>query len=200
MILTKKMTTKQLEANRRNARQSSGPKTINGKKRSSRNSTTHGILSSQVLVPAGLGEENVPAFAQLVEGLTQHWKPIGLMEDLLVQEIAVGYWRLSRLLRCESGEIGKSAYAALVDVSASRDAAMNDNDPANMMNTSVGLAKISTMVTSAIQELESSGKLDHTTIERLRPYLTLPESQCLAAFNNQVEVLRGKGESVKENH
>jgi hypothetical protein len=41
---------KQLEANRRNAKLSSGPKSTEGKARSSRNALKHGLVSSEIVI------------------------------------------------------------------------------------------------------------------------------------------------------
>ena len=40
-----------VEANRRNARKSTGPRTLVGKARSSKNAVRHGLLSRDVLLP-----------------------------------------------------------------------------------------------------------------------------------------------------
>ena len=52
-------TKKQIAANRKNAKKSTGPKTAKGKARSSRNALKHGLLSRQVV----LADEDGEAFA-----------------------------------------------------------------------------------------------------------------------------------------
>ena len=49
---------KQKQANRRNALNSTGPRTPAGKARSSRNAVTHGLLSNQALILDGDGAED----------------------------------------------------------------------------------------------------------------------------------------------
>lgn len=44
---------RKVQANRRNSRKSTGPKTSAGKKRVSRNATKHGFFSKVLLVPGG---------------------------------------------------------------------------------------------------------------------------------------------------
>ncbi len=56
---------KQIEANRRNAQKSTGPKTNEGKEVSRLNVLKHGLLAEMLLLP----DENVEAFEQLREGL-----------------------------------------------------------------------------------------------------------------------------------
>ena len=48
---------KQIEANRRNAQKSSGPKTIQGRSISRMNALKHGLLAEQVVVPGEDFEE-----------------------------------------------------------------------------------------------------------------------------------------------
>jgi hypothetical protein len=94
-----------IEANRRNAMRSTGPKTASGKKRSSRNARKHGLLTKEVVINAGPGKENEDEFLALLAGIRNTRAPVGISEDLFVQEIAVSYWRSSRALRSERGAI-----------------------------------------------------------------------------------------------
>ena len=66
-----------------------GPKTQSGKVHSSRNSWKHGILSAQVPVIDGRGEEDTNSFDALFAGLREEFQPYGTLEDLLVQQIAI---------------------------------------------------------------------------------------------------------------
>jgi hypothetical protein len=97
-----------LEANRRNAQLSTGPKTEEGKSRSRGNALKHGILASAVLVTEGKGAESSAEFEELMEGLLRDRAPIGALEDVLVEKIAVCLWRQKRALRCEAGLIGRA--------------------------------------------------------------------------------------------
>jgi hypothetical protein len=92
-------TEKQAEANRRNARKSTGPKTPEGKALVSRNALKHGLLSRQVVLP----DENEEAFGELDEHLRDELQPVGVLENLLVDRVVSGYWRLIRLGRVEAG-------------------------------------------------------------------------------------------------
>ena len=95
---------KKIEANKQNAKLSTGPRTSEGKRRSSRNSLKHGLLVSDLVIRAG-GLEDQAEFDALLFGLRDHWQPANLAEDLTVQEIAASYWRTRRAYRFESGDI-----------------------------------------------------------------------------------------------
>ena len=89
---------RKLEANRRNAQQSTGPRTQTGKKHSRRNALKHGILAVS-LTPTE--DESARDFHQLVSKLRGEYRPVGVLEDMLVQKIAVCWWRQKRALECE---------------------------------------------------------------------------------------------------
>ena len=44
-------------------------------------------------------------FRTLLSRLHQELRPVGILEEMLVEKIAVAYWRLRRAVRAEAGEI-----------------------------------------------------------------------------------------------
>jgi len=98
----KQTSARKVEANRRNAQKSTGPRTARGKSWSRLNALKHGILASQGVLTAIEGREEQAAFAQIVDGLEADFAPVGSFEQLLVQKIATCFWRYRRLLRFEN--------------------------------------------------------------------------------------------------
>ncbi len=92
-------TQKQIEANRRNSRRSTGPKTRTGKAESKMNAMKHGLLAEQVAVR---GEDPVE-FTRVLESLIDEVQPQGPLEEQLVERVAACMWRLRRLYRVEAG-------------------------------------------------------------------------------------------------
>jgi hypothetical protein len=90
---------KQIRANRRNARNSTGPKTQEGKAAVSLNALNHGLLSRQILLP----NEDEASLMQLSEHLHSQLQPVGELESLLVERIVAAAWRLRRVLAVEAG-------------------------------------------------------------------------------------------------
>jgi len=88
---------RKLAANRANALVSTGPRTAAGKAVSSRNARRHGLLSSQVV----LESEDPQELASLRKDLVAHLSPVGSLEELLVDRIVTGFWRLRRANRVE---------------------------------------------------------------------------------------------------
>src|SRR5207247_2221913 len=65
---------KKLEANRRNAQKSTGPKTEEGKAKSSQNGLTHGLTSRKCPILPGENEEE---YRELQDALTRDLRPRG---------------------------------------------------------------------------------------------------------------------------
>ncbi len=90
---------KRLEANRRNAGKSTGPRTADGKLASRRNAVKHGILVSAAVIAT---EPDAQEFQSLLASLSAELAPVGQQEALLVQIIAHGYWTLRRVYTAEA--------------------------------------------------------------------------------------------------
>lgn len=113
------------EANRRNAQHSTGPRTAAGKERSSRNATRHGLLSGRMLID-GESEDELKA---LRRGMRQSLRPVGELEEELVERMVAATWRRRRGDRVELGlwdwrgsvSTGKSTLANVFYVDSQHD-------------------------------------------------------------------------------
>ena len=91
----------QIKANQENAKKSTGPTSIEGKKRSSMNAMTHGILSTITTLP---GEDE--AFMQgLREDILNTYQPQDTMERCLVDRITIAMVRQVRLFQAEAEKL-----------------------------------------------------------------------------------------------
>ena len=88
-------------SNRRNALQSTGPRSVAGKARVSGNARTQGFLSRHLIVE---GESPVE-FATLLAELVADYQPVGVVETGLVEQVAIGLWRKARLVRAEAAMV-----------------------------------------------------------------------------------------------
>ena len=93
---------KQISANRRNAKRSTGPVTAVGKSISRRNSQRHG-LSAAVLIL--LDEENPEEFEEMRRGVFDQWQPGNTLEEYFVAALAAMLWRYKRAMRFEAAAI-----------------------------------------------------------------------------------------------
>ena len=91
------VTQRQLEANRRNAQRSCGPRTPAGKDLASRNATKHGLTAERVVVLT----EDPAEYERLRAGIRASLQPVGEFERVLADRIAAASWRLGRAARAE---------------------------------------------------------------------------------------------------
>ena len=88
-----------VQANRRNAKLSTGPRTAAGKAAVARNAIGHGIFAS---LPV-LAGESPHDWDQHRTGIVSSLAPVGLMEINLAERVALLLWRFTRVSRAESG-------------------------------------------------------------------------------------------------
>ena len=89
---------KQIDANRNNAQQSTGPKSEEGKAVVGMNAMKHGIFSKQIVIDG----ESQKEFQALKKEFYDQFHPSGLLESLLCDRALAAAWRLSRVAQMES--------------------------------------------------------------------------------------------------
>jgi len=89
---------RRIRASRENGALSNGPKTPEGKLRSSQNNFRHGILAQTIV----LGDEDGDAFNELLGSLEDELDPRTPNEAALVETMAVTRWRLMRIWALET--------------------------------------------------------------------------------------------------
>ncbi len=112
----KPVSPRRLAANRANARKSTGPRTPRGKAVSSRNARKPGLLARNVVIADDLDEAESD-FDALLRGLTARLAPDGPFETLLVERIALCYWRLARAARFECRAVADARQDELAPLS-----------------------------------------------------------------------------------
>ncbi len=111
---------KRVQANRQNSRKSTGPRTATGKKRVSMNAVKHGFFSKWLLIQHRDGKESQDEYDDFYADVRKHFQPIGWLDELWVEKIAVWSWRLRRLIRCESGQIDRALAGHSYELQQSR--------------------------------------------------------------------------------
>jgi len=105
---------RRIEANRRNAQRSTGPRTLTGKTRSSINALRHGI-TGQVSI---MNEEDRGAHDKFCQELIDRFQPDDPLELQFASLIAEDFWRLQRIRAVENDilALGNFSEAADIDV------------------------------------------------------------------------------------
>jgi hypothetical protein len=88
----------QLAANRRNAQKSTGPRTVEGKQRSSMSALKHGLTARTLVLP----HEDALAYGQIRESLYNQYEPATEQECMLVDQLASAWWRTIRVRQIET--------------------------------------------------------------------------------------------------
>lgn len=93
---------RQLNANRRNAQLSTGPRTPEGRATVGLNALRHGLTAQTAVLPNESPEE----FQELLDAFLAEYQPAGPTETLLVEQMAMAAWRLRRMRALETGLFG----------------------------------------------------------------------------------------------
>jgi hypothetical protein len=101
-------TAAQIEANRRNAQHSTGPRTEAGKARSCTNRLSHGFTSSVLFIAGEEREE----FNLLLADLHHEFQPATASEQILLEKMAQNQWLSLRAYRLQSVALNSSAAGA----------------------------------------------------------------------------------------
>ncbi len=172
-----------IEANRRNAQKSTGPKTIAGKEKSKMNALKHGLVAQATVIPVGEAKEDDTEFTQLLDRVMAELEPQGFIEEMLTERIAICYWRLRRAAYAEVGEIRKSLDTVIGDASeddlsrfqrAKFECESKRPQPkylAELQNTVQGIQFLIDFLDDTRLEFENTGDLRKETRDQLRNYL-----------------------------
>ena len=88
----------QIEANRSNARKSTGPRTAEGKAASAQNAIKHGLRAKQAVIPG----EDPAEFEEHREEMLAELVPAGAVQTMLAERVVHLSWRLKRAERFEN--------------------------------------------------------------------------------------------------
>jgi hypothetical protein len=94
-------TEKQIAANRRNAQKSTGPTSVEGKAKARFNALKHGMTAEVAVLP----HEDPDCYEDLRQSLIDDYEPANAGEAMLVEMVAINYWRLLRARRVESASL-----------------------------------------------------------------------------------------------
>ncbi|MBT3510643.1 MAG: hypothetical protein HN472_13980 [Nitrospina sp.] len=171
---------KQVAANRKNAKLSTGPRSKKGKEISSGNSWKHGV-SQQVFSMGTTNPEELSSYNLIYEGLVRAWDPQEMDEVLCIKNIAQGHIKLQRLHRYESEMIQReleqylpSTGDELVDSVKQAERVIFtlknfDHDPTASVDCAIGLADTSSREMSIVAQkvAEKFGDLSSVTDQEL---------------------------------
>ena len=98
----------QIQANRRNAQLSTGPRSVPGRARVTTNALKHGLTAKSVVLP----NEDPDEFEAFRSALCDDLCPQGGIEEFLVQKIVADAWRIMRVLKLDGAIHAKEKLAS----------------------------------------------------------------------------------------
>jgi len=186
----------QIEANRRNAQQSTGPRTEIGKQTSSLNALRHGLTSRIVVLPT----EDLAAYKRFSEEFLVDLAPATFTERQFAQTIIDTQWRLNRVRALEDGMLALGHYGPESQIDAGHSeihaaltaAAVFREHSQAFVNLSMHEQRLYRMLTAASKSLEElktrriaarQADLDAVREQHnLNKMLGLPDQPPLAGF------------------
>ena len=174
-------TSAQILTNRENAQHSTGPRTAEGKRASSLNSTRHGLTSQLVLLP---GEDAAPYNAFSVKLLTE-LAPEGTLEQMLAQTICETQWRIERARKNEANIL---ALPHFEELPAALDAI---EDPAR--RNAMIEAYACTKYEKALRNLHiQEGRLQRGLVKTLADFRSLQQDRDVTQHNKMTEAINAR--------
>jgi len=130
---------RKVEANRRNALKSTGPRTAAGKARCSRNNLRHGVLSAAPIVH---GLERPEEWRAHLAGVRASLSPEGYLEEVLTDRAALLLWRMNRVARYEVETLSAAVEAAGEDLRESEPGKWAGTSPARSAERAEEAARV----------------------------------------------------------
>jgi hypothetical protein len=109
---------KQIAASRANGAKSRGPATPEGKRKAARARFCRALVAQTVVLPG----ESRKRFNAFLAALQEQLQPQGMIENLLVNKMAVAQWRQFRIWGMETASITHDAQANRIDYPPASDA------------------------------------------------------------------------------
>ncbi|MFN7993746.1 MAG: hypothetical protein U0Q18_09110 [Bryobacteraceae bacterium] len=167
-------TEKQIQANRRNAQKSTGPRTEEGKAKCKMNALRHGLRADTVVLPT----ENPEEFAALKAALQSEWNPQTATERILLDQMVVSQSKLQRNETIEHSiiTIGKTRKMKRDLDQIWRQTSRLENSFHRAMRELIRLQKARKQESRA----ESAGRVSSQTVGnklRMAPIVPIPRTQ-----------------------
>jgi hypothetical protein len=128
------ITDRQLDANRRNSRKSTGPRTAAGKSRASANSRDHGLRGLDVVLPS----ERTADYDHFRAGLLESLDPHGGLEESLADQVITASWRIRRIPILEAALHRRGRHELAIDQARTQVSHFRAAETAGMLSAIAG--------------------------------------------------------------
>jgi hypothetical protein len=161
----------QLIANQNNAKKSTGPVTVQGKQTVANNALKHGVFSKSLI----LSDEDPAEYKSLLDQLLQELHPSGLLEQTLVERIALTLWRQRRLVRAETANIESNRSSKQIVLAVNQELDLNytsrELKESDLIPFEAKHYKWCESILNELDELSQQQSLDLNKIKNIAPHL-----------------------------
>jgi hypothetical protein len=144
------------------------------------------------VVKSQLGHEDPKEFEALLADLKEDRQPVGTLEEMLVEQIALSFWRLARAGRCEAGEIGKQLESAENELTQDRRSAslfaLIESGGTLIHFTLHQLQEMSDVLSEATDQLRNSDRIADYTLHEI----------CRWTFPDRAQIVVSEHEKLKK--
>lgn len=162
-MVKKTVTDKKRKANKQNSGKSTGPRTDRGKLNSRFNAVQSGLFAGEIVIPDCDGENASRNFSELLEDLQREFEPVGRFENMLVEKVAEGFWRLRRATRAEYG-------ATRIEGFWDKSHELPKDSLIDKLNRSVDVERVCLQaLNNAREEIRRTGSLGTENYKKIRP-------------------------------
>jgi hypothetical protein len=176
------------EINRENAQHSTGPKTEEGKRKSSLNALRHGLTGQIVVMPS----EDIEAYQHHVKSFTERYQPKTTVESNLAQFLADTAWRLHRIAALETNllSLGVTRPTAFI-----ADAPQQIEDALAIAAALESQSRTLSSFSLYSQRLSRQFEKTETQLRALQQIRREQETQAMNETLDLIELAQSKGES-----
>ena len=146
------------QANRENAKKSTGPRTARGKANSRRNAIKHGLFIR--MIDEAFDNEDPREFIDFYNKLRDEKQPVGPSEEREVEYIAICWVRLARLWQYENAEIARANASFMIDLEIKRQGPID-------IDTVPGRREFLCTCSAAEKQVEATGQLSTEMMTRI---------------------------------
>jgi hypothetical protein len=172
-------TDRQIDANRSNARKSTGPRSVAGKARAAENSLKHGLVGRHIVLP----NEKARKYNAFRAGIFNSLEPEGDLECLLADHIVADAWRLRRIPMLEAAVHRRSRHDRVIQK------VQDVVDEARSVESAAMLSSITKLPARAAYRVDAERILQEVKDEKANLYIRDPILEASRVLETSVVVI-----------
>src|SRR5258706_8341064 len=155
---------RKIEANRRNAQKSTGPRTLTGKAIACMNALKHGFCARKPLIPG----DDEAEYARFAADLVDHFRPDNPVRAIQVEQFIVAAWQLRRVPQIRAGLLAEEMRSEAARSNPVHPFAMSHEGYTELSRIDRHQQTLERTMNKALKEVETADSADYAEEERLQ--------------------------------